>query len=144
MKKNIIFLALFSAIAAQAQFKPKAAVDYFNKGYRQKVIMPLPTSTGQKNIESIVNYGEFRLRMGAEYKYKDFSAYLDQNIYMDKASGVTFTPLQAEWFAGLKVEIKKGLFLKYEHYCIHPIETDGNIKTNVYGGYDLISLSYGY
>lgn len=144
MKRLFISLAVIAGMSAQAQFKPKAAFDYFPTGYRQKVVMPLPASTGMNEIESIVDFGNFRVRIGAEYQIKKVSVYFDQSIYMNKAQNVAFVPLQAEWYAGMKYEIVKGVSLKYEHLCIHPIQTNGGIKTGAYGGYNMISIGYGY
>lgn len=144
MKRLFISLAVIAGMSAQAQFKPKAAFDYFPSGYVQKVIMPLSSTTGINQIESVIDYGNFRVRIGAEYQVKKWTAYFDQNIYMEKSSGVSFQPLQAEWFVGVKYEIVKGLVAKYEHLCIHPIQTDNIIITTVYGGYDMVSISYGY
>ncbi len=144
MKRLFISLAVIAGMSAQAQFKPKAAFDYFPSGYREKVSMPVSVCTGMNEIESVVDYGNFRVRIGAEYQVKKWTAYFDQNIYMIKSSGISFQPLQAEWFAGVKYEIVKGLVAKYEHLCIHPIQTNGGIKTGAYGGYNMISIGYGY
>ena len=102
MKILFISLAVIAGLSAQAQFKPKAAFDYFPSGHLEKVVMPVSASTGMNGIESVVDYGNFRVRIGAEYQVKKWTAYFDQNIYMEKSSGISFQPLQAEWFAGVK------------------------------------------
>jgi hypothetical protein len=92
------------------------------------------------------HYGDFRVRVGGEYKHKKFSAYFDQHVYMDKAAGFTFQPLQAEWYVGASYNIKSKLTVKLEHVCIHPVVSSGTYQyqSRMYGGYNMFSLSYGY
>lgn len=136
MKTTIIVLLLILSISVSAQLNPKIAFDYFPKNYGIKVTTP--------SAEIINYYGLFRVRLGADYTIKKFTVFFNQNVYMNKYSGITFRPLQAEWFAGLSYSITAKVKVTYEHLCIHPILTDGKSQTKIFGGYDVISISYGY
>lgn len=138
MKKIIVFLLLVSA-QLSAQFTPKASFDYFVGGYGIRTTDKLTARS------STVSYGNFRIRVGAEYAIKKLSAYFDQNVYANKGADISFSPIQAEWFVGVKFSLTKKINFKYEHLCTHPILSDWNpIENRLYGGYDMISVSYGY
>lgn len=148
MKKVIITALAFLAFSeAKAQFKPRASIDYFLNAYNVKVSEQINIpGYGPFENSIIATYGSFRVRVGGEYRFKRFSAYFDQNVYMNKAQNISFQPLQAEWYTGVKFHIAKELSLKAEHMCMHPILSDVSVKATprVYGGYNMISLSYGY
>jgi hypothetical protein len=142
MKTIIITLFLILSISASAQLNPKIAFDYFP--YKSEIRMAnFYAQSGNAAYISHYN-GMFRVRVGADYSIKKFTIYFDQKVYMNKASGVSFRPLQAEWFAGLSYSITAKVKVTYEHLCIHPILTDGKDQTKIFGGYDVISISYGY
>jgi hypothetical protein len=143
--KRIVLLMLSLAFlyTANAQFKPRIAFDYFTNGYNERMVIPVPTSTGMSEFTIDNAKGNFRIRTGADYSFRGMTAYYDQAIYMNKSRGVTFDPLQAEWYAGVKYT-RWGLTMKAEHLCIHPIGTYGVERIARYGGYNMISVGYGY
>jgi hypothetical protein len=146
MKSVILSAVMLFALSTSAQLKPRAAFDYFPRPYTVKVVTPLPATMGITEWESLVSYGSFRVRVGADYTYWRLSAYFDQHVYMNKARDITFQPLQAEWYAGIKFHITGNVLLKFEHLCIHPVVSDRSyhVQTRVYGGYNMFSISYGY
>lgn len=145
MKKLLLIAILFSGNMAFGQFRPRASIDYFPK-FKTRTVIPLCPSTGITEFGSVMDYGNFRVRLGATYTYKFASVYFDQNVYMEKGRNIAFKPLQAEWYAGIKFRIYKGINLSYEHACFHPIITDNSYesRTKFYGGYNMFSISYGY
>ncbi|MBV5348867.1 hypothetical protein JZU61_04325 [bacterium] len=146
MKAIALSVLLLLCASAFGQFKPRAAFDYFPGTYHVRFVQSLPASTGLDEWATTKNYGSFRVRMGADYTYKRLTAYFDQYVYMDKSEGISFQPLQAEWYAGMKFRISDGLHLRFEHLCIHPILSSGSYITQIrmYGGYNMVSISYGY
>lgn len=148
MKKILlILLSLFSTNLSSAQFKPRASIDYFLEGYNMKVYenIQIP-GIGVFENSVISRYGRFRVRIGGEYRIKRLGLYFDQNVYMIKANSIFYRPLQAEWYTGAKFYITNDISIKAEHLCMHPIMSDVLSKNNsrVYGGYNMISISYGY
>jgi hypothetical protein len=143
--KKVLFLLLLISNIVSAQFKPKIAVDYFIGGFSEKTIIQVVDGSMKHDNSIFIRNGEMRIRTGADYKYKGLTAYFDQHIYMDKSKGIVFQPLSARWFVGLKYKVTKDITFNYEHLCIHPIQTDNNdTRSKIYGGYDMISVSYGY
>lgn len=133
---TFIFLLLASSAFAQ-KIQPKIAVDYFQRKYH------LTFENPNTNDVFSVYHGDFRTRLGAELTYKKASIYFDQHLYMNK-SGLSFDPTQAYWYVGATYKWKF-LNFKAEHLCIHPISTYSNQwRTKYYGGYNMISVSYGY
>ena len=59
------------------------------------------------------------------------------------ANGSNFTPIVIDYFVGVKYPIMKNLMINYEHLCRHPI-ADTQSLSRQYGGYDMLSVSYGY
>lgn len=143
--KRLVLLALSLAFLypTNAQFKPRIAFDYFTNGYNERIVIPVPPSTGMNEFAIDDAKGNFRIRTGADYSFLGITAYYDQAIYMNKARGAMFSPLQAEWYAGAKYTLW-GLTVKAEHLCIHPIGTFGVERMKRYGGYNMISVGYGY
>lgn len=136
MKTTIIVLLLILSISVSAQLNPKIAFDYFPNNYVVKIAA---ATSGATNY-----YGMFRVRVGADYSIKKLTVYFDQKVYMNKASGISFRPMQAEWYVGLRYSVTDKIKIGYEHLCIHPIEAYAVYHSKVYGGYDVISISYGY
>lgn len=145
MKKLILIAFVLSGSIAFGQFTPRASLDYFPRFYT-RTVFPVSAATRVTEGEALMDYGNFRVRLGATYTYKIASVYFDQHVYMTKGRNVAFKPIQAEWYAGMKVKIYKGLTVGYEHACIHPVLCDGSYqsRTKVYGGYNMFSISYGY
>lgn len=144
--KCALFLFLASAHVAVAQLTPRAAFDYFAGGYDVKVVENRYYLGTQYENQIIIPHGEFRARVGADYRFKNVSVFFDQHIYMLKAQNITFQPLQATWFAGIEYHFTNEIKLKYEHMCTHSVITDGSANTQIkmYGGYNMFSISYGY
>lgn len=138
MKKFKIYLffvlyLLSSSIQAQTPV-PKAAFDVFPRGYYIKM-----NNQTQK-------IGDYRVRLGVDYSWKDFTFSGDAYTYMDYANrknSVTFSPKLAEYYVTIKYTYKK-INISYQHLCIHPIKVDVAKDTNIYGGYDMLSISYNY
>lgn len=136
MNKLLLILLLPLSLFAQ-RVQPKIALDLIPGEYHIKVQNPMNNSVFS------IDHGDFRARVGVEAFYKQFSVYFDQHIYMDYASA-QFDPTQAYWFAGTKWRNKK-FEIKYEHTCIHPINTYSNqYRARYFGGWDMVSFSYGY
>ena len=136
MKLTVLFILLAVTCFAQ-KFQPKIAVEFFYPEYHIQFQNPM------NNTVYGVDMGDIRTKLGGEFTYKKASVYFDQHLYMDYA-GAQFDPVQAYWFVGATYTYKSIKF-KYEHECIHPINTYSNQwRTRFYGGYDMISISYGY
>lgn len=132
-----IVLLFFISIGYSQKIQPKIAVDYFPKEYNLKFQNPL------RDISFTVYHGDFRTRLGGEFIYKKASVYFDQHIYM-KYSDKSFDPTEAYWYVGAKYSTKY-IKIQFEHLCIHPINTySSQYRTKYYGGYNTISISYGY
>ena len=142
----ITALILFMSCKAFSQFTPKASFDYFATGYNTKTAVQADPSVSNERTEMIMRYGSFRVRIGGEYAIKKLSVHFEQHVYMNKAKNVTFAPTQAEWYAGVKYKFTDKIMVKYEHMCTHPVGSDGSqaTQTSLYGGYNMISVSYGY
>jgi len=146
MRFYLLLTCLLIGITAFGQLKPRASFDYFIGGYSTKNVKSLSTSTGMVEADALMRYGYFRTRIGAEYTVNRLSLYFDNYLYMNKSINISFRPLQSEWYAGIKFKIYNSIHIKYEHLCIHPVISDGSyeLQTRLYGGYDMVSISYGY
>lgn len=146
MKNTLLILFLLTTLTASAQrFYPKGSLDYFVGGNELAITQTVIDQTGTTIFEFPFSYGYFRARIGAEFKYRGFSAYFDQKIYMNKSVNISFRPLQAEWYAGISYTIFSKIKLTYEHLCIHPINSGSYAQPiKLYGGYDMFSISFGY
>lgn len=137
MRIITVILLLFGLSVSAQRIQPKIAVDYFTNKYDLKFDNP------NTNDVFTVQQGNFRTRIGAELSYKKASIYFDQHLYMNKV-GSQFDPTEAYWYAGAKYKWKF-IDFKFEHLCIHPINTYSNqYRSRYYGGYNMISISYGY
>jgi len=138
MYYKLIILLLFPVFSfGQIKFQPKIATDFFYPEYHLTFQNPM------NNSVFTVDQGDVRTRLGLEASYKKFSVYFDQHLYMDYAGG-QFDPNTAYWYAGAKYKWKF-LDFKFEHLCIHPINTYSmQYRPRYYGGYNMISISYGY
>jgi len=146
MKKIIFVLFLLVSVSVSSQeFKPKVAFDYF------------PTKRGCtfKVGDEIAFLGDYRTRIGLDFTGKvpinknfvrdlTYTAFTDIHTYMDFANrGVQFSPNLVNFYIGVNLSYKK-FKLEYKHLCVHPTKVDGRKSLDVYGGYDMVSLSYGY
>ena len=142
-KLLLIILSLAFPLSMQAQFKPRAAFDYFPNGYNTQLSLPVPATSGLDLWNITVPKGHFRVRTGADYSVRGVTGYFDQTVYMNEGRGGTFLPLQAVWYVGVKYT-RWGLTVKAEHLCIHPIGASGMDGIKQYGGYNMVSIGYGY
>ena len=144
MKATLIFLLLSLHIICSAQLKPKFAFDWF----------PLSNGNFTSNYNPVtnsnvsVNEGNFRVRVGGEYKIWKITSYFDMQISMllktNITSGGLFVPTQNKFYFGFKIDITKSVKMRLEHLCIHPIITANESLNQQFGGYDMISVSYNY
>lgn len=146
MKSKIIIFMLFFSLPVFGQLKPKFSFDYFMGNYDIKIVTPILIDENLQEYSAKMDYGNFRVRIGADYEFKHFSVYFDQSIFMNKSKNITFQPLQAEWYAGAKIKIYKKIYFQYEHMCVHPIISNNTFEkqSKIYGGYNMLSISYGY
>ncbi len=134
MKKLFVLLFISISVSVMAQkFIPKVAFDAFPRGYNIKV------------GETILKKGDYRTRIGVDCDWRNFKLYADVHTYMDWANNgrVNFSPKVAEYYTGIQYKVK-GVVFKYEHLCIHPVKVNTKIDTEMYGGYDMLSVSYNY
>lgn len=140
MKKFFFTALLLLPTVAFSQLKPRIAFDYFPGGYNTQLYI--------SDLGVDVPRGDFCIRTGAEYSILNMARvpmmfYFDQSVYMNKGRGANFNPIQAEWAVGIKYKYK-GLTFRFEHLCIHPIGNSGIEAVKIYGGYDMISVGWGY
>ncbi len=127
-------MLLSAAIQAQ-KLKPKFALDYFTTN---SVVFSSTKDAFQ------YTYPNYRVRMGCDLTYKKFTLYFDQHIYMKSVAITKFDPYQAYWYVGCNYKVSKNIKISYEHLCIHPITYFSIPRDNLFGGYNMISISYGY
>lgn len=133
---KILILILIPILSFAQKIQPKIAVDVFDSNH-------LTFESPMTNESFNVYQGNFRTRIGADLSYKNATLYFDQHLYMQRL-GIQFDPTEAYWFAGAKYRINK-FEIKAEHLCIHPVNTYSNRwRAKYYGGYNMISVSYGY
>lgn len=96
----------------------------------------------------ISNYGSCKSKIGIEIKNKQtkLSIYFDNVTYMDDFTKGSFIINTMEFYSGVKYTYSDKIKVTFEHLCIHPVMSDGNIThPNVFGGYKYnLSVSYGY
>lgn len=145
MKLAIIILLSIMPVFCSAQIRYSASLDY-SPNFRAKIVSPYCVNGQNAEYSSVMDYGMFRVRIGATYAYKFVSIYFDQHVYMSKARGISFNPVHAEWSVGASVKIYKGIKFEYSHTCLHPILSDNQYakRSKMYGGCDVFSISYGY
>lgn len=146
MKAITVVIVLLLCLPAFGQFKPRGAFDYFVGSHSIMLEQSMPAYTGLTEWETAMTYGTMRVRIGADYTIKRFTAFFDQEVYMNKSQNISFQPLQAVWYAGAKFRIVENVHLKFEHQCIHPVVSNDSYDKQVrmYGGYNMFSISYGY
>ena len=135
--KKIIFLLIMLPIMAQAQIKlqPKVAVSY---GYEKIRLMDEYSNRYDYHLPN------FCFRTGLDAKYKKFSAYYDVKVW---ASNVKwqFDPQQAIYEVGVSYQISDKIKINASHTCYHPFVTDNGIaRGGMFGGGDVVTISYGY
>ena len=136
-----IIVLLLSVISVSAQDKirlyPKVSASYGDYQIRVRDdISGLPTSYRLPN---------FKFRTGLEMKYKKVSAYYDSS-FLCEYKGTSFAPKQAIFEIGASYEVIKNIKVGASHCCLHPLHSDSDHAYNggVFGGYNQITISYGY
>lgn len=124
-------------IMVQAQIKlyPKVAVSYGHEKIR------LMDEYSNRYDYKLPN---FCFRTGLDAKYKRFTAYYDVKVW---ASNVKwkFDPQQVIYSVGISYQINDKIKITAEHACYHPIRSDiGNNHGGMFGGGDVVTISYGY
>lgn len=148
MKKLLLTLCILTvSLSGYSQLSTRAAMDYFPGGLRE--LISTVNSDGQTISQNqiLASYGDFRVRIGADYRIGRFKAYFDQNVYMGLGESWTFRPNSAEWSVGLTFKIMDGVRLQFEHLCGHPVLNDLNVDgrgVQIRKGYNMISINYGY
>ena len=124
-------------IMAQAQIKlqPKVAMSY---GHEKIRLMDEQMGRYDYHLPN------FCFRTGLDAKYKHFTAYYDVKVW---ASNVKwqFDPQQVIYAVGVSYQVSDKIKINASHTCYHPIATDnGMARGGMYGGGDVITISYGY
>ena len=137
MKKILLLMCLFPIMAQAKQIKlyPKVAVSYGNEKIRL-----IDEQVGRYNY----HLPNFMFRTGLDAKYKKFTAYYDVKVWASN-SGRSFTPTQAIYEVNINYQITDKIKISASHTCFHPVVTDDNKpRGGMFGGGDVITISYGY
>ena len=137
MKQMLLLMCVVPIMAQAQQIKlyPKVAMSYGNDkiriiddhGYRCDYSMP-----------------KFMFRTGLEAQYKKLSIYYDTKIWCAN-SGRRFSPEQSIFDVGASYNVTDKIKISASHTCRHPLSTDnGKLHDGIYGGGDVITISYGY
>ena len=137
MKKILLLICLFPMMMQAQTIKlyPKVAVSYGNDKIRL--------------MDELVNRYDYHLpnfmfRTGLDAKYKHFTAYYDVKVWASNSSW-RFTPTQAIYEVGVSYQITDKIKISASHTCYHPIITDDvKPRGGMFGGGDVITISYGY
>ena len=121
-------------------------------GQQIKLYPKVAMSYGNDKIRIIDDYGyrcdyhmpNFMFRTGLEARYKKLSVYYDTKIWCS-SSGRRFSPEQSIFEVGVSYQITDKIKISASHTCSHPLITDnGKFHDGIYGGGDVITISYGY
>jgi len=86
---------------------------------------------------------QMSVKTGMSYTYKFLTADFDNTFWVNNVSTIKFQPIQSKFEIGL--EARTGEFkIRMDHTCWHPVATDGQKLSGIYGGESKISVSYGY
>ena len=135
--KKILLILLMLPIMVQAQIKlqPKVAMSY---GHEKVWIMDEQVDRYKYRLPN------FCFRTGLDAKYKKFTAYYDVKVWASNSSW-RFTPTQAVYEVGVNYQVTSKIKINASHTCYHPIVTDNGIaRGGMFGGGDVITISYGY
>lgn len=135
--EKILLSLLMLPIMAQAQVKlqPKVAMSY---GHEKIRIMDEQVGRYDYHLPN------FCFRTGLDAKYKKLTAYYDVKVW---ASNVKwqFDPQQVIYAVGVSYQVSDKIKITAEHTCYHPIATDNGIsRGGMFGGGDVVTVSYGY
>ena len=141
---SLILLVATTSFVSGQELRPKVAFDYYaNKdGYHFKI-------NNQR-----FDVSEFRTRLGLDFvgsfsKHKPilkdlkYIASIDTHTFAQNAGGLKFDPRLVNFYIGGGVSYKN-IKLNYTHMCTHATKSSRSIPLEIYGSYDMISISYGY
>ena len=137
MKKILLLMCLFPIMAQAKQIKlyPKVAISYGNEKVRL-----MDEQVGRYDY----HLPNFMFRTGLDAKYKRITAYYDVKVWASN-SGRSFTPTQAIYEVGVSYNVTDKIKINASHTCYHPIATDNGVaRGGMFGGGDVITISYGY
>ena len=135
--KKILLVLLMLPIMAQAQIKlqPKVAMYY---GHEKIRVMDEYSNRYDYHLPN------FCFRTGLDAKYKCFTAYYDVKVWASNSSW-KFTPTQTIYEVGVSYQVTDKIKMTVEHACYHPIVTDNGVaRGGMFGGGDVVTISYGY
>ena len=124
-------------IMAQAQIKlyPKVAVSYGHEKIRL-----MDEKVGQYDY----HLPNFCFRTGLDAKYKHLTVYYDVNVWASNSSW-RFTPTQATYGIGASYQITDNIKISASYTCYLPITTNNGVsRGGMFGGSDVVTISYGY
>lgn len=142
---NLILIFIVSINMSGQTLQPKVAFDYF------------PNSLGYTFMvnNELAELGRYRTRVGIDFignipinkpfiKDIKYNVFTDIHTHMNFANrGLRFDPKIVNFYIGANLSYKK-FKIEYKHLCVHPTKSHTSIPIQVYGGYDMISISYGY
>jgi hypothetical protein len=135
--KKIIILLLMLPIMVQAQIKlqPKVAMSY---GHEKIRLMDEQMGRYDYHLPN------FCFRTGLDVKYKKLTVYYDVKVWASNSSW-RFTPTQATYEVGVTYQVADKIKISASHTCYHPIATDNGVaRGGMFGGGDVVTISYGY
>ena len=135
--KKILLVFLMLPIMAQAQIKlsPKVSMSY---GHEKIRLMDEQVGRYDYHLPN------FCFRTGLDAKYKHLTVYYDVKVWASN-SGRSFTPTQAIYDVGVSYQVTDKIKISASHTCYHPVITDNGLaRGGMFGGGDVITLSYGY
>ena len=147
MKKILILLLMLPLItSAQIKLYPKFAATYGTDNLRVLAVNSDNLQVFPVNSDTRYDYkyANFMFRTGLDAKYKKFTVYYDTKIWCN-AYGLKFDPHQASFELGVTYQVNDKIKINAHHTCLHPLSTDnGHTHDQLYGGGDVITVSYGY
>lgn len=136
MKKIIVLLLMLPIMAhAQIKLQPKVAMSY---GHEKVRLMDEQVGRYDYHLPN------FCFRTGLDAKYKKLTVYYDVKVWA-RNSGRSFAPTQATYEVGVSYQITDNIKINAPHTCYHPIVTDDGVSRGcMFGGGDVVTISYGY
>jgi hypothetical protein len=138
--KHALALVLLIAtwLYAEVTVSPRFAIaHYFAGSYDVKV------DNADLTQRYKATYGDYKFSVGATFSYSGISLYFDAYTYATIGKK-SFAPLLTEFYSGVSYKLTESVTIKYEHLCIHPFRSLQKTPGSIFGGYDMIGISYGY
>lgn len=157
MKKQIIILIALLFCNAfswnnEIEIKPRVGFGMFFNNYTtvskldKYVVVDVSENYSAATQNSLNDYGKFKSTLGVDIKYNDFTLYFTNYLYVDiNTKRKSFSPNLFEFYSGIKYQLLSNVSINYQHLCIHPVSVDGKeFSAKLYGGYNLIEITFGY